>query len=158
MKINTQWLKPFIAFMVLIFVVAYFGSLFMPGPWYADLIKPAYTPPNQVFPIAWTILYVLMAVSMTWVYLCDHQTSSYRFARNLFLLQLLVNGLWSWLFFGLHQPLWGLLDIICLWFLVILMIGAFFRISRGAALLQVPYLCWISFAGWLNWGIWTLNL
>jgi tryptophan-rich sensory protein len=129
----------------------------MPGLWYADLIKPTFTPPNQIFPIAWTILYFLMTVSMTWVYVRDHKSFAYKLARNLFLLQLVFNALWSWLFFGLHQPLMGLLDIVCLWIVVILMIFAFSRISIGAALLQLPYLCWLSFAGWLNWGIWSLN-
>jgi tryptophan-rich sensory protein len=158
MLFKVQWLKPFFVFSILTFLAAYSGSLFMPGLWYADLIKPALTPPNVVFPIAWTILYFLMVISMTWVYVRGHETSSYKLARNLFLAQLLFNALWSWLFFGLHQPLWGLLDIACLWILVVFMIYAFAKISKWAALLQVPYLCWLSFAGWLNWGIWNLNV
>jgi tryptophan-rich sensory protein len=157
MTAKTSWLKPFIIFLILTFLAAYSGSLFMPGLWYEGLIKPALTPPNQVFPIAWTILYFLMVISMTWVYVCGHQTHAYKIARNLFLAQLLLNALWSWLFFGLHQPLWGLLDIALLWILVVLMIYAFSRISMWAALLQAPYLCWLSFAAWLNWGIWNLN-
>ncbi|MGA2654496.1 MAG: TspO/MBR family protein [Gammaproteobacteria bacterium] len=157
MTAKISWLKPFIIFLILTFLAAYSGSMFMPGLWYEGLIKPVLTPPNQVFPIAWTILYSLMVISMTWVYVRGHERKEYKIARNLFLAQLLVNALWSWLFFGLHQPLWGLLDIVLLWILVILMIYTFARISIGAAVLQVPYLCWLSFAGWLNWGIWHLN-
>lgn len=158
MLFKAQWLKPFFVFLILTFLAAYSGSLFMPGLWYEGLIKPTLTPPNQVFPIAWTILYSLMVISMTWVYVLAHRTNAYKHARNLFLAQLLLNALWSWLFFGLHQPLLGLVDIAFLWMLVILMIYAFSRISMGAALLQIPYLCWLSFAAWLNWGILSLNV
>lgn len=157
MPFKTEALKPFCIFLLLTFAAAYFGSQFMPGPWYASLAKSSLNPPDAVFPLAWTILYFLMPVSMTAVYMRAQGTSEYKVARNLFLAQLFVNALWTWLFFGLHQPLWAFVDIICLWVLVLLMICAFARVSKWAALLQVPYLCWLSFAGWLNWAIWSLN-
>jgi translocator protein len=157
MIFNKPWLRPFIIFLTLTFLAALSGSQFMPGSWYAALIKPALTPPDQIFPIVWTLLYLLMPISMTWVYVRGHHLGMQILARNLFLAQLVLNALWSWLFFGLHQPLWALIDLVCLWVLVIAMIYTYSRISLCAAFLQIPYLLWLSFAAWLNFGIWSLN-
>ena len=151
------WIKSFSIFLALTFLAAAFGSLFQPGAWYAGLDKAVLNPPNFVFAPVWTILYLLMPISATWVYMRARTRYEAELARNIFLGQLLLNALWSFLFFGLESPVLALIDLVCLWFAVVTMIYFFARISLKAALLQVPYLLWLSFAGYLNIAIWWLN-
>ena len=124
--------------------------------WYPTLRKPAFTPPSFVFGPAWTVLYILMGVA-------DHviaqsgDTKEIRHARSINRIQVVLNGLWSFLFFGRQSPLAGLIEIGFLWVAIVRTILAFYRISRLAALLLVPYLLWVSFAAILNASIWRLN-
>lgn len=123
--------------------------------WYATLAKPFFTPPNWVFGPAWTTLYILIGISF---FLLLRQTNAKRAtATKLFLLQLVLNALWSIVFFGGHSIAGGVLVIIALWFAVLANIAVFWKISKPAALLLVPYIAWISFASALNTGVMLLN-
>lgn len=133
-----------------------FAGQFRPGEWYAALEKPGWTPPDWVFPVVWTTLYLLMGVAAWQVW----WRSGWRVARatlTLFLTQLVLNGLWSWLFFGLHRPGWALLDLALLWLVLLATTVAFWRQSRLAGALLIPYLLWVSYAATLNVGVWLMN-
>lgn len=138
------------------FATALVGSQFGPGEWYASLTKPPLNPPNWIFGPVWTTLYCLMAIAGGLVW-SQAGWRNCRPAMELFFAQLFVNGLWSYLFFGLHSPAWALVDIVLLWVLIGLTIAAFFRHSRVAAGLLIPYWMWVSFATYLNFMLWRLN-
>lgn len=123
---------------------------------YKDLAhKPPLTPPAVVFPIAWSILYALMGVGAARIDLQDH--SDQRRALTLYWVQLAANFLWSILFFGAQAYGAAFFWLLLLWGLILAMILAFRPIERTAALLQIPYLLWVAFAGYLNGGVWLLN-
>lgn len=142
---------------LLCFSAAGFGSMFMPGEWYAALVKPPLTPPNWVFGPVWTLLYTLMAISAAIVWTRAGSLSSLGRTSGWFLLQLTLNALWSAIFFGLHTMGLALLEIVLLWCTIAMTIRSFAAISKPAAWLLAPYLCWVSLATWLNAGLWWLN-
>ncbi len=125
--------------------------------WYEGLIKPMFNPPNWVFSPAWITLYALMGISvyLVWQKLTENKTT--KRALWLFWIQLFLNAIWSIIFFGLKNPGWAFADIILLWFAIFVTIVAFSKISKLATLLLIPYILWVSFAGYLNYSIWTLN-
>lgn len=124
--------------------------------WYAALVKPAQTPPDWVFPVAWTTIYVLMGLALAMI--VNARGSRLRGAAiGLFAAQLVVNLIWSPLFFGAHQVFWSLIAIVVMLALAIATTLVFGRIRTLAAWLLLPYLVWISFAGVLTWRIWQLN-
>lgn len=125
--------------------------------WYAGLIKPSFSPPNWVFGPAWTTLYLLMGISAFIIWQKGINNQKVRKALFFFLIQLFFNFLWSILFFGLHSPLLGLLDIIILLLSIILTIVNFSKVSKIAAYILIPYLLWVSFATLLNISIVLLN-
>lgn len=129
------------------------GSLFTApaiSGWYQFLNRPAFAPPNWIFAPVWTVLYILMGISL---YLAWR-----RHARLIwFWAQLILNANWSLVFFGLRSPKLALLNIIVLWFSIILAIKDFRRKSPVAAWLLIPYLAWVTFAAYLNWSIMRLN-
>lgn len=137
------------------------ASLFMAresvSVWYAGLDKPFFTPPDWVFGPVWTILYFLMAVSLFLVWQKGFNNPAVRLAMALYLVQLVLNALWTPLFFGLHMPFLALIEIIALWTAIVLTLLAFAGPSKTAAWLLVPYVGWISFAAILNGAIWWLN-
>lgn len=135
---------------------ALLGYFFRPGDWYETLNKPALNPPNWVFAPVWTALYLMMAVS-SWLVWRQSTQGSTRGALALFGVQLTLNGLWSWLFFGRHSIGGALVDIVLLWGAILAVIFAFKKFSRPAAWLMVPYLLWVSFAVYLNLAYWLLN-
>ncbi|MEQ8694948.1 MAG: TspO/MBR family protein [Bauldia litoralis] len=124
--------------------------------WYAGLEKPWFNPPNAVFPIAWGILYTLMAVA---AWLVWRRPASDRRMKALvaFGVQLVLNVAWSWAFFGLQNPLLGLVVIVPLLLAIAWMLSTFRSVSPLAALLTVPYLAWVAFATLLNAAIFFLN-
>ncbi len=126
--------------------------------WYKTLNKPFFTPPNWVFGPVWTILYLLMGISMYVVWMKGIKTKKVRIASACFILQLALNFLWSFIFFGLHQPFLAFFEITALWTAVFFLMVKFYEISKPAGFLLVPYLIWISFAGILNFSIMILNL
>lgn len=119
--------------------------------------KPALTPPALVFPIVWTVLYVLMGIGMARVWQASVTDGEKRRALGIWALQLLVNGSWSILFFRMEQLFAALICLVVLWLLIAGMIAVFRHRDVLAARLQVPYLVWVSFAGYLNYAIWMLN-
>lgn len=126
--------------------------------WYASLTKAPFNPSDAVFPIAWTTLYVLMVVSAGLVWrAAGARLRAARKAAALFVAQLALNGLWSWVFFGWHMPRVALGVLAALWVLVAAMIAAYRRHTRVAAWLQVPYLAWLTFALVLNGWIAVAN-
>ena len=129
------------------------GSQFEPGEWYAALQKPALTPPPIVFPVVWTTLYVLIAISgfLAW------RAGGWSVAIALWLAQMVLNGLWSWLAFGLQRLDLSAIDIVVLLAVIIAYIVAVAPVSRWAAWLFVPYAAWVGLATWLNIGLWQLN-
>jgi benzodiazapine receptor len=125
------------------------------APWYSHLAKPLFNPPNWIFGPVWTVLYALMAIAVWRILGADARQK--RAVLILFFVQLAFNAAWSWLFFGLHDPLLGLFDIVPQWLLVVATMLAFWRIDGFAGLCLLPLACWIGFAALLNFEIWRLN-
>jgi benzodiazapine receptor len=140
----------------LCFTAAWFGSRFQPDAWYERLLRPALSPPNWVFAPVWTILYVMMALA-AWLIWQHYGFRSAAVPLGLFLLQLALNALWTYLFFGLKQPGLAFLEILALWSAVLATLVAFWLYLRPAGQLLLPYLLWISFAAYLNLQFWRLN-
>jgi benzodiazapine receptor len=123
---------------------------------YAALDKPAWAPSARVFGPVWTVLYASMAVS-AWLVWRERGWARARGALGLFVLQLAVNAIWSWLFFAWHRGALAFVDIVILLGLIVATLVAFARIRRLAAWLLVPYLAWVCFAAALNWSVWQRN-
>jgi tryptophan-rich sensory protein len=132
------------------------GSRFLPGEWYAALQKPSWTPPNAVFGPVWSLLYVLMGVAAWLVWRKEGFTGA-PVVLGLFILQLILNALWSFLFFGAQQPGLAFLEIVVLWLVILATTVGFWRVAVPAGLLLLPYLCWVTFAAALNLQLWRLN-
>ena len=139
----------------------FIGSLFtapaIPN-WYANLAKPFFTPPNYVFAPVWTTLFLMMGVSLFLIWRKSGVVDTIRPALILFGVQLLLNVLWSVMFFGLRSPFAAFIEILFLWFAILATIMLFFSLSKAAGILLVPYILWVSFATVLNFMIWRLNL
>ena len=147
-----------VLWLALCFATAGFGSIPTARAlktWYPSLRKPSWNPPNWLFGPVWTALYFLMAVA-AW-----NAWNSNSAVRNLsialFVIQLVLNGLWSWIFFGWKSPGAAFAEIIVLWIAIIATILGFTQVSPLAAALMAPYLAWVSFASYLNFAIWRLN-
>lgn len=125
--------------------------------WYKNLSKPPFNPPEWLFGPAWTALYLMMAVAAFLVWNQGFSTPGVKLALGVFLLQLVLNSLWSVFFFGLRSPLAGLMDIVALWLAIIANIVLFFRVSTPAGVLLLPYIGWVTFAAVLNAAIFRLN-
>ena len=142
-----------IIFALLTFAASYSGSQFMPDSWHAALAKPSWNPPNWVFAPVWTVLYIMIAIA-GWL-------ASRSPARMplvvIWLIALIFNGAWSWLFFGQHQIGLALIDIMLLWLSIVLFIAMSWTPARIASILFMPYLAWVSFAAALNFAIWQMN-
>ncbi len=122
---------------------------------YSELNLPALAPPSIVFPVVWTILYILMSVSAYIVY--SSKAWDRKRALKLYGLQLLLNFIWPLIFFNLQMYLLAFVVLVILWIVVLVMIIIFYRINPTAAYLQIPYLIWLTFAGYLNLSIYILN-
>jgi len=125
--------------------------------WYAVLEKPFFVPPNWLFAPAWILLYFLMGISAYLIWIRGFEKKEVREALMFFTLQLILNTIWSVLFFGLLSPLWGFVEIIFLWLAILFTILKFYPLSRKAAYLLIPYILWVSFAALLNFSILMLN-
>jgi tryptophan-rich sensory protein len=124
--------------------------------WYSTLNKPSFNPPDWIFGPVWTVLYLLMGISFFIIWLKPADGNRNR-AILVFLIQLLLNFGWSFFFFYFEMIAAALIEIIILWLSILVMILLFYRINRPAALLQIPYLLWVSFAAVLNGAIFFLN-
>lgn len=125
--------------------------------WYASLNKPFFTPPSWVFAPVWVTLFTLMGLSLFIVLRKGFEKPATKNAVSLFGTQLALNMFWSVAFFGLRSPLYGLFVIVLLWAAVLATIAVFYRISRTAAMLLIPYFLWGSYASALNFSILVLN-
>ncbi|MFO7956371.1 MAG: TspO/MBR family protein [Candidatus Brocadiia bacterium] len=148
-----------IVFVVLVFAVAAAGSLATGRSvegWYDQLAKPSWTPPGWLFGPVWTVLYLMMAAA-AWAVWWRKGLRGARLPLGLWLGQLLLNGAWSVIFFGLHQPGWALAELVVLWGAILATLVAFWRVVPVAGWLMLPYQLWVTFAGALNFAIWRLN-
>ena len=125
--------------------------------WYTTLQKPSFNPPSWLFGPVWTVLYLLMGIAAYLVWAKGWTVPGVKTALFVFALQLVLNSLWSILFFGVRQPGWAFMEIVVLWAAIVVTIVLFWKISRTAAFLLVPYILWVSFAAVLNYSLWRLN-
>jgi len=125
--------------------------------WYAGITKPTFSPPNWIFAPVWTTLFALMGIAAYLVYEKGTNKKVVKVALGIFAIQLVLNIKWSLIFFGMHNPGYAFIEIIFLWLAILLTIIAFFKISKPAAYLLIPYILWVSFASFLNFSIWQLN-
>jgi benzodiazapine receptor len=145
---------------ILCILVGAAGSVFTvtgPGSWYDLLIKPSFNPPNWIFGPVWTTLYILMGISLYLVLREWKKGVDIRIAGGLFAVQLFLNFIWSYMFFGLQSPTYAFIVIVLLWVAILATIVTFFRINHIAGYLLVPYILWVSFASILNYSIMVLN-
>lgn len=141
------------------FAVAGVGSWVMPSAlneWFTTLRKPAWNPPNWVFGPAWTVLYLFMGVA-AWLVWRQRGWAESAAPLTLFAVQLLLNGAWTWLFFGLRLPWVAFAEILLLWGTILATVLSFSRVSPFAAWLLVPYLAWVTFAAVLNFTLARMN-
>ncbi|MEQ1611947.1 MAG: TspO/MBR family protein [Hyphomicrobiaceae bacterium] len=140
-------------FLGAVLAVASTGALFRPGPWYDSLRKPSWTPPGWLFGPAWALLYVLIAFAGWIVWRAD----GFGLPLAVWIVQLLVNGSWSWVMFGLRR-IGAAMAVLCLlWLAIITFMALAWPLSTDASLLFAPYLAWVTFAGALNFAVWRLN-
>ena len=125
--------------------------------WYATLNKPIFSPPNYLFGPVWTILYILMGISLYLIWIKGTKTKRVRDALFLFVVQLLLNAAWSPVFFGARNIFIALIIIILMWNFILRTILAFGKINKTASYLLYPYIAWVSFASVLNFSVWILN-
>lgn len=124
--------------------------------WYRTIEKPSWNPPDWVFGPVWTTLYVMMGIA-AWIVWKPHGIKDCAKSLTLFGVQLVLNIAWSWIFFGMHKPGLAFAEIIVLWFAIAATTVAFFKASKMAGSLMLPYLVWVAFASGLNFAIWQLN-
>jgi tryptophan-rich sensory protein len=142
------------------FLAAGIGSIFTVSAipsWYATLVKPSFSPPNYLFGPVWTILYIMMGISLYIIWNKGIKNKNVKAALYIFGIQLILNTIWSPVFFGAHALFLALIIIIALWFYIVKTIKAFAKIDKLASYLLYPYLAWVSFASILNFSVWFLN-
>jgi translocator protein len=180
---NTKKIFKLIISIIMCEMAGVVGSVFtMPQieGWYANINKPSFTPPGSLIGVVWTILFFLMGVSLylvwekKWKPIVSNQDRKIKYWNKfteklwkgtwreentflIFVLQLVLNILWSVLFFGLQSPGMAFFEILMLWWAILYTIANFYRISKPAAYLLIPYIAWVSFAGFLNFTVWMMN-
>ncbi|MCD0468185.1 TspO/MBR family protein [Flavobacterium sp. JAS] len=126
--------------------------------WYPTIVKPSFNPPNWIFMPVWTILYIFMAVAAGLVWdKIKEQNEEVKKALGFFLIQLTLNAIWSYIFFGLKNPMLAVVEITLLWLMIYETYFKFNKINKIAGYLLIPYMAWVAFAGILNASIWWLN-
>jgi len=145
-----------LGWLALSFAAGFVGSRFTPSEWYQQLVKPSWTPPSAVFAPVWSILYIMMGIA-AWLVWRNGDFSRVVTPLTLFIVQLVLNALWSYFFFGLHRPGVAYFDIVVLWVVIVLTTITFWRVSAAAGVLLIPYLAWVTFASFLNLAVWRLN-
>lgn len=155
---SNNWIS-WVLLVAICFGAAAIGSLFTASSvstWYSGLLKPAGTPPSWVFGPVWSILYLLMATA-AWLVWRQRAVEDVRLALGLFFGQLVLNAAWSFVFFGLRRPGAALVEILVLLAAIVLTTTRFGMVSRLAFWLMAPYVAWVAYATYLNFGIWNLN-
>ena len=158
-KSEIKWV-PLIVAILLCQFAGIVGSVFTASSvqtWYVTLQKPDFNPPSWLFGPVWITLYTLMGISAYLVWDKGWKKNQVKVALLVFAVQLIMNSFWSILFFGLQSPSYAFIQIIFLWLFIVLTILKFYKISKTAGLLLIPYLLWVSFAAILNYYIWQLN-
>lgn len=152
-------MKLFISILIPLLVGAVAGLFTSSGVngWYALANKPWFNPPDWIFAPVWTGLYIMMGIAFFLIWRAAADKKIKQTAISLFVVQLVINFFWSFIFFKLQQPGWAFAEIILMWVTILLTILSFGKISSTAAWLLVPYICWVSFALVLNYSIWKLN-
>jgi tryptophan-rich sensory protein len=126
--------------------------------WYPTLVKPSFNPPNWIFAPVWTSLYVMMGVAAGFIWnQITTQKAAVTKALQFFTIQLVLNALWSYLFFGLHNLMLATIEVVLLWLMIFETYSQFAKINKTASYLMLPYLAWVSFASVLTASIWWLN-
>ncbi len=157
---NTNNILKLITAIVLSEMAGVIGSIFTVSSiptWYATLARPELSPPNWIFGPVWTTLFALMGIAAFLVWQKGLNRRDIQVALSIFIIQLVLNTLWSIIFFGMQNPGAAFVEIIILWLAILATIIRFSKISRVAAWLLVPYILWVTFAGYLNYFIWILN-
>lgn len=157
-KSTVSFLKGFVCSLIIL-IIGFFSGFSTSNEiqtWYVTIIKPDFNPPNFIFGPVWTLLYILMGISLTLI--ASQKPSVDRTkAITIFIIQFILNLCWSIIFFKMHEIGWALVEIVFMWVSILIMIVWFYRLQRTAALLQIPYLVWVSFASVLNGSIYFLN-
>lgn len=145
-----------VVWLAITFGAAFLGARYLPDEWYTQIRKPTWNPSNKIFAPVWSVLYLLMAIA-AWLVWKRYGVAGAIVPLALFIMQLLLNAAWTWLFFGRHRLDTALVDIVVLWLVILTVIILFWGLEPLAGLLLVPYLLWVSFATFLNYTIWRLN-
>ena len=157
---NTRFgsIKGFVGWLVVTFIAGGAGAIASvdSGAFYQQLLRPPWAPPASVFGPVWTVLYLLMAIA-AWMVWKERGFAAARTPLVLFLLQLVLNGLWTWLFFAWRHGALAFAEIVVLWILIVATITGFWRIRALAGVLMLPYFAWVSFAAALSFAIWQRN-
>ena len=151
------WKPVLIAAAVAIFIGVLGGTLTDTGPWYQNLHKPSWQPPDWLFGPAWTLIFALATVSAVYAWRAASSRMEREWVIGLFALNGFCNVLWSTLFFALRRPDWALIEVACLWLSILLPMMVFWRFAKPASLYLLPYLAWVSFAAFLNLTVVRLN-
>lgn len=149
-------------FLGVCYLVAWSGAQVSPGvgvgssEWYNSLQKPSWNPPAWVFGPVWSLLYTMMGIA-AWLVWKEAGFQNAKVAMALFFTQLILNGLWSWIFFGMQETGWAFIEIMVLLVAIIVTTITFYKKRSLAGWLMLPYILWVAFATFLNYAIWTLN-
>lgn len=138
------------------FAAALSGAVFTPGDWYRSLAKPRWNPPDWLFGPAWAVLYTMIAIS-GWLVWREHGFAGAAVPLAAYGVQLLLNAGWSAIFFGMRRPDLAFVELVVFWVAILVTLVLFWPLQRTAALLLVPYLAWVTFAGVLNLTLWRMN-
>ena len=150
-----KWVK-LIACILICQIAGIIGSIFTTpsiATWYEQIQKPDIRPPNWAFGPVWITLYTLMGISLYWIL----DKKKIKIPLILFSIQLILNAIWSIIFFGLQNPFYAFIEIIILWIMILITIISFYKVSRKAGLILLPYIIWVTAAMILNYYIWILN-
>lgn len=161
MNFNLKEVVRLIVSILIVFIAGTIGSiatLSQIPTWYAALVKPSWAPPNWLFGPVWTILYILIGIALFLVWKEGISRKDVKLAISVFVVQLVLNVLWSVIFFGYNSLLGGLVVVIILWIAILANIIFFYRVSKPAGLLLVPYIVWVSIASYLNYSVYLLNI
>ncbi|KQU47348.1 TspO protein [Sphingomonas sp. Leaf339] len=155
---SRAWIFPIVIAGLLAVMVAVLGATITDiGPWYRSLIQPRWAPPDIVYGVAWTAIYSVTALAGVTAWLATPSSREREWLLGMFALNGFLNILWSLLFFRLHRPDWALIEVVGLWLSVAALMVVIWRRSMTGAVLLVPYLMWVTFAGYLNMTIVRLN-
>jgi benzodiazapine receptor len=158
--VNFRSLGKLVIAIVVCELAGFIGSIFTVSAipeWYNLIAKPDFAPPNWIFGPVWITLYALMGIAAFLIWQKGLHHKKVKVALGFFIAQLILNSLWSVIFFGGKSIGWGLIEIIVLWFAIVATLVDFYKISKPAGALLIPYLLWVTFAVYLNFSLYMLN-